>query len=264
MLKEGVSKELYSLIKKLMSNKEFEDFYLGGGTNLAIKYNHRLSIDIDLFSTNIVGTEKLNQIIDFFNKEFEEETIQIIPMNFGNEQFAWLQIFVNHPDVKTKIDIIQNLKLIKGITEIDNIRLINDIDIGALKLLSAADRGVQKDFYDMYLLTEKYPLSEFYDTLQYRNRTFSSNKDKCIFDISTGKPINRLEKDLTALGDFTKASNKKNESNRIVFTENSSVKLAWPVLRDRWKKKVQELAQEKELIFTETSTSRSSTKRKLR
>lgn len=264
MLREGVSKKLYGLIKKLMSNKEFDDFYLGGGTNLAIKYNHRLSIDIDLFSTGIVGTEKLNQIIDFFNKEFEKETILIKPMNFGSEQFAWLQIFINHPDIKTKVDIIQNLKLTEEITEIDNIRLISDIDIGALKLLSAADRGVQKDFYDLYLLAEKYPISRFYDTLQYRNKTFSSNKDKCIFDISTGKPINRLEKDLTSLGDFTKASNKKEESNRIEFIESSSINIPWPVLRDRWKKKVQELAKKKDLVFNETPTARSNSKRKLK
>ncbi|MFD2561211.1 nucleotidyl transferase AbiEii/AbiGii toxin family protein [Aquimarina rubra] len=247
-----------------MSNEEFDDFHLGGGTNLAIKYNHRLSIDIDLFSTDIVGTEKLNQIINFFKREFETETIQTIPMNFGNEQFAWLQVFVNHPDIKTKVDIIQNLKLTEKIESIDDIRLINDIDIGALKLLAASNRGVQKDFYDLYLLSEIYPLVEFYDRLQYRNEVFASKKDKNIFDISTGKPIERLERDLTSLGNFNRASNKKEESNRIVFTEDSSVKLAWPVLRDRWKKKVQELAKEKGLIFNETPTTRSNSKRKLR
>ena len=264
MLKEGVSEELYGLIKKLMSNEVFDDFHLGGGTNLAIKYNHRLSIDIDLFSTNIVGTEKLHQIIDFFKREFDEETIQIIKMNFENEQFAWLQIFVDDPVIKTKVDIIQNLKLTEEIKYIDDIRLINDIDIGALKLLAASNRGVQKDFYDLYLLSEMYPLVQFYDRLQYRNEIFASKKDKNIFDISRGKPIEHLERDLTSLGNFNRASNKKNESNRIVFTKNSSVKLAWPVLRDRWKKKVQKLAKEKGLIFIETPTSRSSAKRKFR
>lgn len=258
MLKEGVSKKLYGLIKKIMISPAFNDFNIGGGTNLAIKYNHRLSIDIDLFSTDIVGTEKLHKIINFFQKEFKEENIQILPMNFDSEQFAWLQIFINDPEIKTKVDIIQNLKLIKDITIIDHIRLINDIDIGALKLLSAADRGVQKDFYDLYLLTEKYSLAEFYDTLQYRNKIFSSNKDKCIFDISTGKPIARLEKDLTPLGNFTKASNKKQESNRIIFTEDSPINIAWPVLRDKWKYKVQELAKERGLVFKETPTAKSS------
>lgn len=179
-------------------------------------------------------------------------------MNFDSEQFAWIQIFINDPEIKTKVDIIQNLKLIREITIIDGIRLINDIDIGALKLLSAADRGVQKDFYDLYLLTQKYSLAEFYDTLQYRNKTFNSNRDKCIFDINTGKPISRLEKDLTPLGDFTRASNKKQESNRIVFTEDSPIDISWPVLRDKWKNKVQAFATEKNLTFNETPTARCS------
>lgn len=256
MLKKGVSTELYSLIKKIMTFPEFNDFHLGGGTNLAVKYNHRLSIDIDLFSTDIVGIEKLHSIINFFQKEFKKEDIQIQPMNFDSEQFAWIQIFINDPEIKTKVDIIQNLKLIKEITIVDGIRLINDIDIGALKLLSAADRGVQKDFYDLYLLTEKYSLAEFYDTLQYRNKTFNSNRDKCIFDISTGKPIARLEKDLSPLGDFTKASNKRQESNRIVLTEDSPIDIAWPVLRDKWKNEVQTFASERGLIFNETPTAR--------
>ena len=62
MLKHGVSDELFNVILKLMNEPLLEDFLLGGGTNLAIKYNHRLSTDIDLFSTSIVGTKKLNLI----------------------------------------------------------------------------------------------------------------------------------------------------------------------------------------------------------
>lgn len=82
MLKKGVSIELYNLIKKIMISPEFNDFYLGGGTNLAVKYNHRLSIDIDLFSTDIVGIEKLQHIINFFQKQFKEEDIQNTPYEF--------------------------------------------------------------------------------------------------------------------------------------------------------------------------------------
>ncbi|GAB1858225.1 hypothetical protein MHTCC0001_30620 [Flavobacteriaceae bacterium MHTCC 0001] len=262
MLKEGVSKELYSLIKKIMSNEVFNDFHLGGGTNLAIKYNHRLSVDIDLFSTEILGVEKLNNIISFFKREFDEKDILIIPKNFPNEQFACLEVYIKSPTIQTKIDIIQNLKLTEKIISIDGIRLINDIDVGALKLFAAANRGVQKDFYDLYLLSEIYPLEKFYDTLQHRNKVFASNKDKNIFDISNGAPIERLETNLTSLGNFTRASNKKTENNRIVLTENSAVNLTWAVLRDKWKKKVQKLAKEKGLTFKETPTGRKAANRK--
>ena len=44
----GVPQNLRDVIKVLMEVPVFSDFYLGGGTSLAIKYNHRVSIDIDL------------------------------------------------------------------------------------------------------------------------------------------------------------------------------------------------------------------------
>ena len=138
----------------------------------------------------------------------------------------------------------------------DSIRLINDIDIGALKLLAASDRGNQKDFYDLYLLTEIMELEIYYDTLQKRIIKFSKEQDKTIFDIEEGKPINRLEKSLTPLGDFNKAGDKKNPGNRIVFTEDSEYNIAWPDLREKWIKKVELLAKSKDLTFTRTQKKR--------
>jgi len=254
MLKHGVSDELFNVILKLMNEPLLEDFLLGGGTNLAIKYNHRLSTDIDLFSTSIVGTKKLNLICNYIENEFGKENVQISKQNFASEQFAWLQISLIKEEIK--LDIIQNLKLLYDFELKDSIRLINDIDIGALKLLAASDRGNQKDFYDLYLLTEIMELEIYYDTLQKRIIKFSKEQDKTIFDIEEGKPINRLEKSLTPLGDFNKAGDKKNPGNRIVFTEDSEYNIAWPDLREKWIKKVELLAKSKDLTFTRTQKKR--------
>ncbi len=40
MVTDGVSEVLFKSIRKLTSLVELADFNLGGGTNLAIKYNH--------------------------------------------------------------------------------------------------------------------------------------------------------------------------------------------------------------------------------
>lgn len=250
MPKRGVSDELYSVILKLMNEPLFEDFLLGGGTNLAIKYNHRLSIDIDLFSTTIVGTEKLNLICNYIEKKFGTDNVLISKQNFNSEQFAWLQVNLIKEDIK--LDIIQNLKLLYEFELKNGIRLINDIDIGALKLLAASDRGNQKDFYDLYLLSKKNELEIYYDALQNRIIKFSKEQDKTIFDIEDGKPINRLEKSLTPLGDFNNAGNKKKPGNRIVFTEDSELNISWPVLREKWIQKVEILAKSKKLNFSRT------------
>jgi len=39
------------LIKRFMFDDKFNNFYLVGGTALALKVGHRVSVDIDLFST---------------------------------------------------------------------------------------------------------------------------------------------------------------------------------------------------------------------
>lgn len=254
MLKQGVSDELFNVILKLMNEPLLEDFLLGGGTNLSIKYNHRLSTDIDLFSTTIVGTKKLSLVCDYIENEFGNNNVLISKQNFASEQFAWLQISLIKEEIK--IDIIQNLKLLYGFELKDGIRLINDLDIGALKLLAASDRGNQKDFYDLYLLTEKTELEIYYDALQRRIIEFSKEQDKTIFDIQVGKPINRLEKSIISLGDFNNAGDKKKSGNRIVFTEFSEYNIAWPDLREKWIKKVELLAKSKNLIFTRTKKKR--------
>src|SRR5680860_53723 len=251
---KGVSEVLYKTIRKLMREPLFDEFLLGGGTNLAIKHNHRVSTDIDLFSTDIVGTEKLNQICDHIAKTFGGDNVQISKQNFESQQMAWVQIVLDKE--KIKIDIIQNLKLLHEFETKDGIRLIHDIDIGSLKLLAAADRGHQKYFYDLYLLIQTIPLDVLYDTLRKRITTFSAERDKTIFDVTTNKPIETLEKDLTALGDFTRAGNKKKSGNRIVLTENSAKDLSWPVLRQKWVEHVKEFAKARNLIFRETDSAR--------
>lgn len=256
---KGVSVALEQLIKKLMEASELKDFYLGGGTNLALKYNHRISVDIDLFSSHIVGKETMHTIIRYFEKEFGKNNLIVDRRNFESDQFAWatLQLI---PENYVKIDIIQNIRLLHPLQTKDTIRLVNDIDIGALKLLSAADRGVQKDFYDLYLLSELQPLSVYYDALQER-KSMDKPEDKSIFDIETQKPTDRLTTDLSALGNFNRAGNRKLDTNRVILTENSPVNMPWAILREKWKTKVKKLAQERGLVFKETLIKRAYNKK---
>ena len=51
MLQEGcVSERLLTLLRKLQGEAVFKDYFLVGGTALALQIGHRKSIDIDLFT----------------------------------------------------------------------------------------------------------------------------------------------------------------------------------------------------------------------
>lgn len=70
---KAVSPILYQSIKELQSLESLQAFALAGGTNLAVRFNHRESIDIDLFCTEIIGFtgfQKIQQEVkDFYGKK---------------------------------------------------------------------------------------------------------------------------------------------------------------------------------------------------
>jgi hypothetical protein len=49
----SVSEALIKTIRELQELPSLQHFSLGGGTNLALRYHHRQSIDIDLFCPDI-------------------------------------------------------------------------------------------------------------------------------------------------------------------------------------------------------------------
>lgn len=49
--KETVAESTLELLKQLMALAELSSFSLVGGTNLALRLGHRISVDIDLFTT---------------------------------------------------------------------------------------------------------------------------------------------------------------------------------------------------------------------
>lgn len=250
----GVSSSLLSNILSLMTLSTLSNFHLGGGTSLAIKYNHRVSTDIDLFSKDVVGVQKMLEIAKEIQETLKPEYLTVL--NKNQENLSFIRTILNPNE--TKVEIIQNLKNIAPFEIINGIRLINEDDIGALKLLAAAGRGVQKDFYDLFFLTEIKPLSHYYDhLLKYYKLNKSSPTN--IFDdlgaMGSGIGIN-LSNDLTPLCNFNQAGDKKNPSNRILFTKDSPINITWPVLRDMWKTKVVQLAKERDLKFKETPNQR--------
>jgi len=249
----GVSPILRDVIKELMKEPVLSDFFLGGGTNLAIKYNHRVSVDIDLFSSGIVGANKMKAVESLLIQQYgQERNFEIDLENRQSENLSFVKCKINKNGEDIRIDIMQNIKMLyKPVITHDGIRLIDDLDIGSLKLLAAADRGEQKDFYDLYLLSEKHGLNNIYNVLKERHRLFVPGTDDNIFNIPTHKPKEDLKTDLSALGNFNKAADRSIPGNRVTFTDNSGINMALPILKDKWLSKVKALSHELGLRFNE-------------
>lgn len=129
-----------------------EKSYLAGGTALALRLGHRISVDLD-----------------FFTQEELEEKILLADLEqvpeFKKDGVAW----------RTVWGIIQNTKfslfyykypLIDKTDEFMGLNLASLKDITAMKIVAIGDRGTMRDFIDLYLLSKSYSLDEmliFYD-----------------------------------------------------------------------------------------------------
>ncbi|SHM81026.1 nucleotidyl transferase AbiEii/AbiGii toxin family protein [Flavobacterium xanthum] len=60
----AVSPILKQTILELQNLSSISKFSLGGGTNLALRYNHRVSIDIDFISPIIIDRVTFDKIIE--------------------------------------------------------------------------------------------------------------------------------------------------------------------------------------------------------
>ncbi|MNF65229.1 hypothetical protein D3C85_680320 [compost metagenome] len=153
--KETVSKEMWELLQMLMKDEILKDFNLVGGTSLSLQIGHRLSIDIDLFTTN--GFDEQALLKDLANKY----PIRIRDM-FDNTILLDID--------KVKVDILAHqYPWQKPIETKEGVRLASLEDIGAMKLHAIFQNGTRiKDFIDMYFLLEHHPLKIYLES--YRNK----------------------------------------------------------------------------------------------
>lgn len=168
---QTIQPKLLELLKLIISSETFCGFNLVGGTSLALQIGHRFSIDIDMF-----GETEINDI------EFTEEL-----SNFGKVVTIKKSknIIVYSVD-GIKVDFVNyNYPLLDKLIIVDDIRMVSDKDIAAMKLNAIAGRGSRKDFIDLYFLLKKYSLKEmitFYNTKYQDGSEFMVMKSLTYFD----------------------------------------------------------------------------------
>lgn len=186
--KNVIDEKTYSILKLIMNDINFKDFYLVGGTSLALRIGHRKSIDLDLFTQNDFDTEKLKKhLIDNygFKVKFQEKNT--------------LKGFLN--DIL--IDCIKyDYKNINDIDIIDDIRMLSIEDIVAMKLVAIYQDGTRiKDFIDIAYLSNYYSLNEMINFCNKKtgcDNSFSILKGLVYFDnIDYAENINVFDKNFS-------------------------------------------------------------------
>lgn len=148
----AVYPETLELLNTLMQYSELQKFYLVGGTALALQLGHRISVDIDLFTSSDFDTvdivEKLRKDVELQIIMQKEKNLLIVNARKQNSRNEFVKIdFVKYP-----------YQLLAEVQVVDAIRFLSPDDIIPMKLSAIANRGAKKDFYDIYELLKKYSL----------------------------------------------------------------------------------------------------------
>ena len=127
------------------------DYYLAGGTALALMEGHRISVDLDVFTERLPDTEDVLRRLRGSVPEF-----LVTSVSAGTVYVEILGV---------QVSVIEYGYPLLGPTvssETDGMRLANRDDIATMKLSAIANRGRRKDFVDLWiLLTRHRTLAEY-------------------------------------------------------------------------------------------------------
>lgn len=179
MYKEAIDKQTRRVWRKIAKSGIADNFYLAGGTALAVHFGHRKSIDLDFFSQE-----------DFSTSDLKGQLPQIGKIVLLGESDGTLHITVDHVMVSF-FRYRYNLLFLP--VKFEGLKLADERDIAAMKLDAVSSRGSKKDFIDIHELLGKYTLSELIEFFKIKYAGIRYNmlhilKSLVYFDDADGEP----------------------------------------------------------------------------
>ena len=138
-----------AILKQLMSIAELNDFYLVGGTCLSLRYGHRISVDLDLFSVSEFSNETILEVVS------KKLPLEVRGTNNPIGLFGFIE--------NVKVDFVKQHRFsqIGNPVMEDGIRMFSDKDIIAMKVNAILKRAQKKNFWDIAELLQHYSVGNF-------------------------------------------------------------------------------------------------------
>lgn len=137
MHQEALTKEGAVIFPKL---SQFKNFYLAGGTALALQIGHRISVDFDLFCQNDIPQELLGQVKRTFAGN------EAVPVVNNPEELTVLIDGVKVTFLKYPFPVLDEL------VEVDNLKMLDIPELAATKAYTIGRRGSLKDYVDTFFM----------------------------------------------------------------------------------------------------------------
>ncbi|MFA6077282.1 MAG: nucleotidyl transferase AbiEii/AbiGii toxin family protein [Candidatus Paceibacterota bacterium] len=174
-----------------------DNFYLAGGTGLALQIGHRDSIDFDFFTPDHFDTRKLyDQVREVFASHKIEKT---------QEEKDTLSIIL---DEELKVSFLSYpYPVIDEFVHEAHINIASIRDIACMKLGAITSRSVLKDYVDLYFIFNSHLLPDILACLEKKMPDQDQNlvlkcltyfediiEDKIVFKNGTDVPFDTIKK----------------------------------------------------------------------
>lgn len=143
MFESALYPKTKQVLDELQNSSLLSNFYLAGGTALAIHLGHRKSVDLDFFTPKFPSSSQLLQSLSTYNPVISQQ---------ANET---LDVYIK--DVKVSF-LGYNYTLLKPLIGYRQTHLAHVLDIACMKISAISSRGSKKDFVDLYFILKEYPL----------------------------------------------------------------------------------------------------------
>lgn len=161
MFQKGLSKPTQANLELLAKLPTVQDFYLAGGTSIALHFGHRLSFDLDFFTTQTFNSKKLAKIIKkhgiFTIEQILEDTL-LGKLNGEKVSFFYYQYPLLKPTHTWKGIAIAGLS-----------------DLAAMKLEAISGRGRKRDFIDLYFISKEISLKQALELYDQKYKSLANN-----------------------------------------------------------------------------------------
>jgi len=155
-----LSRKQRELLKKLGFLKKY-GFYLAGGTALTLQIKHRTSLDLDFYTEKKFDNRKLHELL-------ERKLEKVILLGKAEDTLI----------VKIDEVVVSFFRypyhLISPLIEVENFPpMASKEDIAAMKVIAISDRGIKRDFIDVYFLLKEFSLKEIFDFIKKKYPNFN-------------------------------------------------------------------------------------------
>jgi len=134
----------------VVKSSALEGFYMAGGTALYIKYQHRPSEDFDFFTYP-------NFSLDIFilQRKLDKIPVRTEYLIVTKDTLVFLLEGVKFSFFEYTYPLLKPTSLNQTLS----VELASDDDLACMKTIAIAQRGLKKDFYDLWFLMKKHAWS---------------------------------------------------------------------------------------------------------